>query len=241
MVVMDVNQADFQQQVIQKSHTVPVVVDFWAPWCGPCRMLGPILERLAMASNGRFLLAKVNADHNPQLSMQYQVRGIPAVKAFYNGRVVDEFVGAQPEPMVRQFIQRVTAQVGSATPKTQQPASLAQAQQLLRQGKGCEAKAQLQHLDSMTAKKLLPVAEFMCGSNLDNGRADLNTFYQQAANAARRREFAGAFYNLLAVVNQEPNYGNARAVMLGLFELLGANDALVQAYRSQLEALGIKG
>ncbi|MCA9973986.1 MAG: thioredoxin, partial [Anaerolineales bacterium] len=103
-VIFNVDQGSFQQQVIAASHTAPVLVDFWAPWCGPCRMLTPVLERMAQAYGGRFRLAKLNTDENPQLSMQYGVRGIPNVKLFKNGRVVDEFVGAQPEPMVRQFL-----------------------------------------------------------------------------------------------------------------------------------------
>ena len=107
--VTNVTTANFQNEVLARSSRQPVIVDFWAPWCGPCRMLGPVLERLAAEYGGRFHLAKLNSDLSPQLSMQYDVRGIPAVKAFVNGRVIDEFVGAQPEPMVRQFLDRVIA------------------------------------------------------------------------------------------------------------------------------------
>ena len=103
--IIDVSDATFDYDVIQKSHEKPVVVDFWAPWCGPCRMLGPILEWFANDPAFDFILAKINVDDNPNIAMRYGVQGIPAVKAFVDGQVADEFVGAQPEPRVRQFIQ----------------------------------------------------------------------------------------------------------------------------------------
>jgi len=95
---------DFQKEVIERSYEVPVVVDFWAEWCGPCRVLGPIIEGLAAKAEGRWQLVKVNADHHPELSQQYQVRGIPSVKMFSDGEIIADFTGALPQHEIEKWL-----------------------------------------------------------------------------------------------------------------------------------------
>ena len=104
---IDVSLQDFKPVVIEGSMRAPVIVDFWAPWCAPCRALGPVLEKLEAEYQGKFTLAKINSDENQELAAQYGVRGIPDVKAFVGGRLVDEFSGALPERQVREFLDRV--------------------------------------------------------------------------------------------------------------------------------------
>jgi putative thioredoxin len=103
----DVTDATFQTEVLDRSQATPVVVDLWAPWCGPCKQLGPILERVVDDTNGKVVLTKVNVDENPQISAAFRVQGIPAVYALAGGKVVDGFVGAQGEPAVREFVGRL--------------------------------------------------------------------------------------------------------------------------------------
>ncbi len=102
-MIFDVTEATFEQDVIERSRTIPVVVDFWAEWCAPCRQLGPLLEDGATAREGRVALARLDTDSNPGISQAFGIQGIPAVKAFRDGAVVEEFVGAQPRPQVERF------------------------------------------------------------------------------------------------------------------------------------------
>lgn len=102
---VDVSDATFQQEVVDKSREVPVIVDFWAPWCGPCKTLGPILERATDATDGQVVLAKVNVDENPAVSHAFQVQSIPTVYIFKDGQPIDGFMGAQPEHVINQLVQ----------------------------------------------------------------------------------------------------------------------------------------
>ena len=105
MAVSDVD--NFDQQVLERSRELPVLVDFWAAWCGPCRVLGPVLEAMASQTDGRWELAKVDTETHQDVAARYGIRSIPAVKLFVDGEVVDEFVGALPEPQIRAWLERL--------------------------------------------------------------------------------------------------------------------------------------
>lgn len=236
--IIDVSEADFEYEVIAYSQHVPVVVDFWAEWCGPCRTLGPLLEKLAIEGQGNFRLAKVNVDENPNLATRYAVRSIPNVKAFRNGAVIGEFFGAQPEGRLREFLRQVaptqddlalekaTSLLDLEKPLEAEPifrqvlqhmpgnptALLGLCRSLLWQGQGREALQILEHFppsrEFSTAEILLPLARAL---------AQLES--SQAQFTGPEDPLDAAYENALRLIRR----GNFPAAMDGLLDVLREN------------------
>ena len=180
----------FERDVLKASEKVPVLVDFWAPWCAPCRALKPILEKLAGEYQGRFLLAKVNSDEHPQLSAQFGVRGIPNVKAFVDGKLADEFTGALPEAGVRAFIDRLIPTPGEKLRRS--------ARTLVAQGDFDEAERHLRNaleLEPANHGARLDLVELLLAKN---SQAEADAMFAPIPER-ERDERAERLYSVLAL------------------------------------------
>lgn len=262
--VVEVNDRDFETAVIERSRTVPVVVDFWAPWCGPCRVLGPILERLAQEMQGAFIVAKVNVDQNPVLAGRFKVQSIPMVTGFSDGEVADSFMGALPESQVRTWLRRLipsaadrlaaeaaalAAEAPDAAAERYRAALAADAAHLpsllglgriLVQKGDPEAAQVLRQVPQgstayLEAQALISAGEFLTVPETTEAGTSAARFATAAAQG-RAGAWEQALQSLLELVQRDRAYGDdaARRAMLAIFSLLGEYDPLVARYRRLL-------
>ena len=240
----DVTTKTFEQEVLDASKTVPVIVDFWAPWCGPCRSLTPIIEKVVGEFKGRVKLVKVNSDDNPELSQAFRVQSIPNVIAFKDGRAVSQFVGAQPESQIRAFIEKLLP--------SQMEAALKNAEDLLAAGSLDDAERQLAVIksDPSIAVRIEAVrqgiayaragdqgpAEAELRAKLEANPADHETRLALAGVYAGQRRYQEAMDELLEILKRAKNWreGEARKQLLSLFTLASSQPALVAEYRRKL-------
>ncbi len=233
--MVDATDSTFEEVVLKRSFEVPVVVDLWAPWCGPCTTLGPVIERVVAATDGAVALAKVNVDENPEISASFRVQSIPAVFAVRDGAVVDQFIGAQPEAAVKAFVDRlapvrseadVLADEGTASGdeavlrralelQPDHPVAIAGlAGLLIGRGETDEAVALLGRIPETPETRRL-LAEARLADRVDVATHDVGTLLD----------------GLLERVKGDPD---ARQEYLDLLETLGPDDPRTLAYRKAL-------
>jgi putative thioredoxin len=242
---MDVSEADFDTAVIERSREVPVVVDFWAEWCGPCRQLGPVLERAVEARAGKVELVKLDTDANPNLARSFGIQGIPAVKAFRDGEVVSEFVGAQPPPEVERFLDSLLPSEGDHLVEQGDEASLRRAVELepgradaavplarilYSRGDRDGALALLREVPaSFTAEGL--------AARIELERGDLGPELSQAFEALDGGQVKRALELLIErLPSADGTRDDIRRVVVGILDELGVQDPLAREFRRRLAA-----
>src|SRR5215211_4072890 len=219
----DVTDATFEADVLQRSHDVRVLVDLWAPWCGPCRTLGPVLEDVVGATEGKVELVKVNVDENPQISTAFRVQSIPAVYALKDGKVVDGFIGAQPKPAVEKLVE-------SLLPTEEE----AEVDRLVQAGDEASLRRALE-LDPDHAGAVVALAELLVG----DGRGDeaLVLLARLPESAETRRVAALARLGSVEGNGAAPGADDGLTTRLDdVLERLGPDDPRTASYRKALTA-----
>jgi putative thioredoxin len=240
-MVIDVTEQNFEAEVVERSRSVPVVVDFWAEWCGPCRALTPVLEKEAGDREGEVVLAKLDTDANPTISRAFGIQGIPAVKAFKDGRIVSEFVGAQPPAIVKRFFDELVPSEADRLVEAADEASLRRALELEpARNEAAVALARLLHArgDTEEAAELLHQRPGFAAEALaarlrleDAGEPDLS----EAFAALDAGETERALDLLLAALSADGDArDDIRRVMVGVFDELGPESPLAREHRRRL-------
>jgi len=232
MVAIDVTDANFQTEVLDKSDEVPVVIDLWAPWCGPCKTLGPIIEKVVDETGGKVVLVKVNVDENPGLSQAFKVQSIPAVYAMKDGAVVDGFMGSYPEHAVKEF-------VDALLPSEEQIAVT----ELIKAGDEGSLRIALS-MEPANEDVIVALAQLLVAGG-DNeealallARIPESDRTRHVAALARVGDAPQDDYDdqLTALLDQVKTDDEARQKYVDLLELMGADDPRTAEYRRQLTA-----
>ena len=238
--VFDVGEADFERRVLERSRELPVVVDFWADWCGPCKQLTPVLERAAQARAGRVELAKVDVDANRGLQAAFRIQGIPAVKAFRDGRIVAEFTGAQPPTVVEEFFDSLIPSEADELAGAGDEDALRRALELEPSHQTARRELGKLLLRRGETEEAVELLEGASGDFVADGllaRAQLAGQGKPAFAAWDSGDLAEALELLQAELQAVPETRDlVRRVMVALFTELGPDDPLAREHRRRLSA-----